>query len=265
MQPKVVTDCRLREGMLSMDAHRHSAYEVLYVPQGRITLQVGATRYKMRPHTLAFISAGEVHALEVDETPHARYYALIHTAHVDKMVAEPKLMSVFKNRPVNFYHCFDLSGQQEAVVRIFNSMLREFDAPSYYSDELLAGYIKELLVTAFRTTPDAFPAGPRVNPAVLDVQQYIDRHFTDAISLQELAGRHFLSVDYLSHSFKEYTGHSPQQYILQTRLHHSKELLLTTRDTVNNIAYLSGFSDVNSFIRVFKKYVGLTPNKYRSA
>ena len=267
MQERVLIDCKSNKNISIMKAHYHcNIYEVLYIAEGSVVLEAGGAQYEMNSDMMAFIGAGEIHAVKANRQPPTYYHALIHASYMDKMIEEPKLLSVFKNRSVNFYHCVDLTGQKKSVHYLFESMLREFQQPTVFSNELLGGYVKELLVTAYRETPQAFSvAGNRINPAIEEAKVYIDKHYTDVISLQELARRFFLSADYLSHGFKDYTGYSPQQYILQRRLRRSKELLLNTGETVGTIAYLSGFSDVNSFIRVFKKYVGQTPNKYRSA
>ena len=76
---------------------------------------------------------------------------------------------------------------------------------------------------------------------------------------------YYISLFYLSHSFKKLTGYSPKQYLLLTRMSYARELLITTDTAVKVITDQCGFNDVNNFIRVFKREYQMTPKQYRIA
>ena len=63
--------------------------------------------------------------------------------------------------------------------------------------------------------------------------------------------------------FKEQTGKSPGEYLRDMRMTVAGRRLLLSVESVSDIAYSVGYEDVNFFIRVFKKYFGVTPNQYR--
>ena len=63
--------------------------------------------------------------------------------------------------------------------------------------------------------------------------------------------------------FKEQTGKSPGEYLRDMRMMVAGRRLLLSAESVSDIAYSVGYEDVNFFIRVFKKYFGVTPNQYR--
>lgn len=63
--------------------------------------------------------------------------------------------------------------------------------------------------------------------------------------------------------FKEQTGKSPGEYLRDMRMNLAARRLLLSAESVNDIAYSVGYEDANFFIRVFKKYFGVTPNQYR--
>lgn len=65
------------------------------------------------------------------------------------------------------------------------------------------------------------------------------------------------------HIFKEYTGFSPNQYMIELRISKSKELLTNTDMTCQQIAYAVGFETPSYFTITFKKKVGSTPSEYR--
>jgi transcriptional regulator GlxA family with amidase domain len=102
-----------------------------------------------------------------------------------------------------------------------------------------------------------------ITPVVFEVQRFIDQHFAEPLTINDLTSRFYLSASYLSHAFKLWTGYSPQRYLMLCRLSYARELLLTTRRSVSEITLRCGFRDESNFIRSFKKECGLSPNRYR--
>ena len=72
-----------------------------------------------------------------------------------------------------------------------------------------------------------------------------------------------MSVYYFSHRFKEETGFSPMDYVINTRLEKAKMLLVRTTKTVAEIAYEVGYGSSGSFINIFNDKVGCSPKTYR--
>lgn len=73
-----------------------------------------------------------------------------------------------------------------------------------------------------------------------------------------------VSSAYVSKVFKKATGGTLLDHVQGLRIAFAKELMRTTDDTLSSIALQSGFTNDVSFIRVFKKFEGVTPGKYRS-
>ena len=93
---------------------------------------------------------------------------------------------------------------------------------------------------------------------------YINKNYNDySMSLETLAKHLNISYYYLSRMFKEYLGTNFISYITLTRMEKAKELLKETEDSVEEIAIKTGFINVKSFVRVFKKYYNTTPIKFR--
>jgi AraC-like DNA-binding protein len=92
---------------------------------------------------------------------------------------------------------------------------------------------------------------------------YIQAHYTEKITLAMLASEFHLSEKYISWYFKEHFNISFIQYVSHLRMTKAKDLLLTTEQSVTEIAFLCGYPSVNFFIRSFKEGYGMTPLQYR--
>ena len=95
------------------------------------------------------------------------------------------------------------------------------------------------------------------------VEQYINNHFREEISLELLSEKAFMNKFYLVHAFKQYKGISPINYLIQLRIKEAKELLSTTNYSISQISESSGFSSQSYFSQVFKKETGMMQNEYR--
>ena len=96
------------------------------------------------------------------------------------------------------------------------------------------------------------------------IAKYIEQHIENASSIDELAKKCNLNKFHFIKLFTRIVGTTPHQYLLQSRVKKSKELLLLDPDlTINEIALQTGFCDAKNFITNFKKKVGTTPSRFR--
>ena len=97
------------------------------------------------------------------------------------------------------------------------------------------------------------------------VTTYIDEHYIDGLSLDDVAGATGISRYYVSHLFKELLNTTFVGYVNELRLNRAAMLLLTTDTPIIEIAALSGFNNLSNFNRAFKLHFGKTPSAYRKA
>lgn len=106
--------------------------------------------------------------------------------------------------------------------------------------------------------------GSENEPLAHRVITYLDNHFTEAISLEQLAGLFKVSTYYLAHVFKERFGYSPMQYVSRHRIGEAQSLLISTDLSVTEIASRVGYDSPSHFNRQFSKYVGMPPRRYKT-
>lgn len=101
--------------------------------------------------------------------------------------------------------------------------------------------------------------------AVRSIQNYIESHISENITVKNLADTAHMSVTHFSRVFKQKSGFSPYEYVLNVRLNRAKELLLKSDMSIAEIAYETGFNSEANFVYCFKKNEGLSPGKFRKA
>lgn len=94
-------------------------------------------------------------------------------------------------------------------------------------------------------------------------KQYIQDHYADAITLNEVAESIGFSGSYFSTFFKKETGSGFNQYLTQVRMSAARELLRTTEEPVAEICRMVGYHDLKHFNRTFHRDSGMTPGEYR--
>lgn len=97
------------------------------------------------------------------------------------------------------------------------------------------------------------------------VSEYIESHYKNKFSLQEMAGELFVNGNYLLRVFKKHTGYTPLAYHNHVRCERAKEMLLRSEKSVSDVGDAVGFVSSAHFSHVFKKEEGCTPSEYRSS
>lgn len=98
---------------------------------------------------------------------------------------------------------------------------------------------------------------------IKEAKRMIEDRFRTALTLEEISDALGLNSSYLSAIFKKETGITVSAYITRLRIDDAKKRLVTTEDSLSEIAEAVGYSDEKYFMRRFKKEVGLTPGEYR--
>ena len=97
------------------------------------------------------------------------------------------------------------------------------------------------------------------------VRDYIETNLDDRLTLSDLAGVACLSPYHFSRSFKEAVGVGPQRYVMQRRLERAKTLVRRSSQPLAAIAQEVGFVDQSHLTSIFRREIGMTPGRYRTA
>lgn len=133
-----------------------------------------------------------------------------------------------------------------------------------YSSEACHSLLRALLMIIYGRIRDEVPAVPVSEPELnIQIKNYLDQHFQEDLSLEDISDVFHINLYYLAHLFKEMTGYSPMQYLIRRRIGEAQSLLQNTDWTVANIATHVGYNNINHFHSAFGRLVGMSPGKYR--
>jgi len=100
------------------------------------------------------------------------------------------------------------------------------------------------------------------NKIVRLTKEYLEAHYTEDISLEDVAAQVNVSPQYFSKLIKKNTGFNFIDWLSMMRVRRAKELFNTTNLSIKEVCFMIGYKDPNYFSRIFKKRVGITPSEY---
>lgn len=162
-----------------------------------------------------------------------------------------------KSRAVNVGR---LKRMMHFIAEIPLSTRHEADAEPYRKIEE-ASHISELESVMFQMA-DCLQK-PAYSEGIARAVSYLDGHFREELTLQQISSVACLSTEYFSRRFKKEVGMNYSEYVLQRRLAEAMKLLRTTDLLVGDVAAAAGMPNVSYFSSVFKKFYGLSPNELR--
>ncbi len=148
------------------------------------------------------------------------------------------------------------------ALRKMNSILRAFAENHQFLEPLLSKYITDILTEFMVYNPGSGADGSSTE-AVEKALMYISEHFTEDIPISRLAGISGLSDYYFIRIFRQNTGYTPHEYIVNRRMASARYLLKYTQLTVKEICFSTGFSCESVFCNAFRKHHRMTPRQYR--
>lgn len=246
--------------------HWHDEVEIIYVKKGRISIYIGEERFPAVAGDLFFVNSGELHFMESDDMS-VEYYTLLFPLNFISFQIEDALeQEVFLPLRQKMLLLPVQLKKFEAEKQMTNLVREIIDV----NDEKEMGYqlrtrilLLELVEGLWKE--NGFRQGSFSNTTGMqrELLNYIQEHYTEKISLSMLAEEFHLSEKYISWYFKENFSISFMQYVSHLRMTKAKDLLLTTEQSVTEVALSSGYPSVNLFIRSFKELYGITPLQYR--
>ena len=153
----------------------------------------------------------------------------------------------------------------KALASATNNIMRIAMDDNSYKDVIADFALKELLIRLMQTQArNLVEKNTLKNKSRIGfVADYIKKNLHQKLSIDVIAKMAYVSKSNFFKMFKEELGISPNEFIIQERIKRAKEMLMHN-NSVNEVAFSTGFSDTNYFIRVFKQMEGVTPKIFQN-
>ena len=256
--------------MNEVELHHHDFYEVYLLLRGRVEYIVENQIYRMRPGDWMLTSPLELHQARIatDADAYERFVLWIARPYLDRLsTPRTSLTRCFDTSVSTHTNLLRLPGAAGAQLRASIERLASLRASREYGNDLLAqGALVELMIGINRAAEergDIRPAGS--SDQVVDaVLHYINEHYSESLTLDQLAEQFFISKYHLLRKFDAQVGTTVHRYILQKRLLNAKQLLAGGVPP-NEVCQYCGFGDYANFYRAFKAEYNQTPRQYIQA
>lgn len=244
--------------------HKHLDYlEILYVRTGTGVYIIDEAHYDIKAGDIIICNAGMLH--DEDPTKSNNLNTLcISVGNVAVKGLPPNHLISSQYSPVfPAGECTDIIS---SLMTNIHSMLATSPESSvetcYYLTAALLSKILLIIRKYCSTSGNTIYSKPDIITA--QVKRYVNTHFDERITLQDISDAIRISPFHLSHVFKDQTGYSPMQYTLRRRLGEAQSLLISTNLSVTEISIAVGFGNPCHFNNMFSKYIGMPPSKYRA-
>ena len=246
--------------------HDHPTYELHYFVRGSAQWLVEGVEYPCEPHTMTIFPPNVFHGIRIyDEQPYERF-TLHFTADNISLERRAVLSRMLpRAEKTGGIPCLMKNMEETAL----HALLLELDALASHDEQtrekLTPVFLEALISTIALAASPEIPAAESASmtPAQETIIAYLNRHFNEPITLDDLAERFFISKHHLNRSFRKATGTTVRDYLISKRVTYVQQLLINGVPATQ-AATLAGFGDYTAFYRAYVKRFGHAPSHDRS-
>ena len=242
--------------------HNHVHFdmsEVVFIANGKGSYSINNCVYPVKKGDLLLINKGIIHSCESD--PHEPMDAwtlslnqfTICGLEPDILIG-PEFSPCIQVEHADFFHM------------LFTTLLTQNTDKHAGSAEVCNSLITTICILAHQHLKGdgAFPQHSTNAKDAAEILAYIEKNFKRPVSLNELSRLFHMSPSHINHIMASEYGISPRDYVIRKRINAAQWSLVMTDSAIKDIAYETGYENLDHFIKQFQKRTGLTPSQYRS-
>lgn len=248
--------------------HWHAAIEILYPLEENYTVRIGTQEHELVPGDILVVAPGTIHSYTPPETGE-RIFILFDYNLLQMITSMRQVMQAIQ--PYLLITQTAYPPLNEKLQSLLQDVIREYDEDTPYSGAIIWSRLLEFFAYLGRTNiyrvshSREFPKDKRQEYVAkfMEVCNYITDHLDEEINTDRLAEIAGFSKFHFSRLFKEFTGCSSHEYLIQRRLEAAEQLLANPDLSITDVAMQSGFNSLSTFTRVFKAEKEMTPSAFR--
>ena len=250
---------RERDSISNGIIHRHPFLELILFEKGEGIHTVNGVNYAFKPHDLALLAPSDIHQIcskkdtTFDCTKVCFPYSIYSTG--------IKNLCRFDSFPV----IVRLSDTDYAKFTVLLGLLEEESKATHLpgNDIFSINILEQLFILILRNLDAKTDAQSTSTNNINEIQLYIQNHFTESITIEDMAAKCNYSPKYFGRLFLKQTGITFQDYLKNLRLNYAYHLIAYSERPIIDICYEAGFTSPTYFSKSFKQKYGFPPIQLR--
>lgn len=257
----------------ALDFHTHEHFEILLMHGGNCRFLVGNQLYHLQPGSLLMLDGMTVHRAYVygDEDAYERSVVHFEASWISPLLQElgaESLLEMFTENRNGLIRSF--SKRDEALIEHMMIQLIQLSEDTNTLAEAQRKIIlAQLLIHITQSTKKVIPKEQTIRDEKTEnaekISSFLFQNYKQHVTIDDVAEAVNLSKSYMSHLFKEVTGFTIMNYLMNYRLSQARNQLIREPDKlIKEVSQENGFESEAHFSRFFKQNIGLSPSRYRT-
>lgn len=243
----------------SVPKHWHRSIEVLFVLLGTVNAVIDDKTYTLKSTDILVINSLSTHELYSEGAELLAFQINLAKSH---------FFEEYKDCYFYCCSCNDTENPRYDYLRhLLARLIKENSTQEnvFISHSLISLLLNELITNFQVTQSENIVIKKKSLRQLTQITDYINTHFHEGLSLADVAEEFHFSQSYLSRFFKQHLGITYSDYYNNVRLEHAVNEMLSSKDSITDIATSNGFSDSRAMVALFKKKYGMLPSEYRTS
>ena len=241
--------------------HYHDFHKVVIFLSGKATYHIEGRSYPLKPWDILLVSRHAIHKSEIDASvPYERFILWIKND-----IPNKQLLQCFQKASDRSYNLVRLnSSLQEKLKDVLFELEASARSEAFGKDILTQALFQEFMVYLNRIFLEKQYIFDKksysYDSQIANILKYINHHLGEDLSVDALASRHYISKYHLMRKFKEETGYTLHNYVINKRLLQARTLI-SEGTPILKAAHESGFAEYSTFSRAYRKQFGKAPSE----
>lgn len=246
--------------------HVHNTCELLLVEEGEGEYCINGTQYLVGPRDVLIVGGTDPHSRRFTKFPCTRYGVAVLPSFLHTLPIINSYMNVFRTQTPE--EAIKLKNIDEDIFQRLVQLARLLHAETKDNPEgrgdMVYALLLEMTVILKRLLDLEKQDVSGTYKVMTDIKNYIDLHYTEDLSLNELSSLFYLQPNTISKNFGKIFGKNVNNYINSVRVTNAVRYLEEKAEvSITDLADMVGFSSVNTFLRQFREKMGISPLQYK--
>lgn len=248
----------------NMPLHWHIETEIIRVLSGSMQIHLDEDTYIINPGEIVFVQDGVLHGGKAFDCEYECIVFNLSEFLTESLACKDEILSI-KNQQFILQNIFN---KDEKVYGVLNEIFECIKAPRPGYEFIVQGLLTASIGSIIQQNAYKINVFYNIKSknriiSIKKVLEKIKNEYSEKLTLNDLAKTANLSSKYFCKFFQEITNKTPIEYLKFYRIECAGRKLVSTDDSVTDIAFNCGFNNLSYFIKLFKKHFGVSPNQYR--